>query len=520
MSKRVLSAFLVVPALFLGLNFFISPPVLVKTADAATISDFNVQAGPDNFAGEPGDYSMHFDLGAAPLLVGTKINIPFPTGFSFDGETDVSMASPQQFRCATPVGTRKATCTVSDSVAGIVYIDAIGVINTSSPNTSYTLTADTTAGGFATSNPFSVGTAQSGGGEDEGGTKFPPAFGKCPHWYSFGCWLKNAMLYLPKVVIALIFVIVEEIIKFLIGALVLVGEKVLDFSKDLNNSFNIDGPLSGALLPAAYTGYQITLGFTNIGFVLAIIIIAFATILRMESYAIKKALPRLIVTAIIINFSLFFAVSIIQFSNTIGNGLHDVVLSGINNKTEFGSFFESNDAGPSFVIANLSGLGGFEVIINNLINGIVGVVILLIFGIIYFFALIATAIMMLIRYMALNFLIIGLPIALLVNIFPNLSVPGGGNLWKDWTKSITRRGIFYPAMMFFLAIGTLMMSTIATPPGAHSTIGGFGNLLMVVGVLIGGLMVSQKLGLAGAAGANMAASWATKKAGGIAGHGL
>lgn len=54
-------------------------------------------------------------------------------------------------------------------------------------------------------------------------------------------------------------------------------------------------------------GWNIVLNFANLGFVLAIIVIAFATIFRVESYALKQTLWKLIVAAILVNFSLFIA---------------------------------------------------------------------------------------------------------------------------------------------------------------------------------------------------------------------
>src|SRR5690348_2301292 len=55
---------------------------------------------------------------------------------------------------------------------------------------------------------------------------------------------------------------------------------------------------------AVQSGFQVTLAVANLGFILAIIIIALATILRRETYGIKKSLWKLIVAAILVNFSL------------------------------------------------------------------------------------------------------------------------------------------------------------------------------------------------------------------------
>ena len=56
-------------------------------------------------------------------------------------------------------------------------------------------------------------------------------------------------------------------------------------------------------LPAVSNGLDSTIKIANLAFVLAIIVIAFATIFRWENYAAKKMLPRLIIAALLVNFS-------------------------------------------------------------------------------------------------------------------------------------------------------------------------------------------------------------------------
>src|SRR4030042_5966834 len=64
-----------------------------------------------------------------------------------------------------------------------------------------------------------------------------------------------------------------------------------------------------------HTGWQIVLNFANLGFVLAIIVIAFSTIFRRESYAMKQTLWKLIVAALLVNFSLVIAGAFINVSD-------------------------------------------------------------------------------------------------------------------------------------------------------------------------------------------------------------
>ncbi|MBU0671282.1 type IV secretion system protein, partial [Patescibacteria group bacterium] len=56
-------------------------------------------------------------------------------------------------------------------------------------------------------------------------------------------------------------------------------------------------------LPAVVQGWEVVLNLTNMFFVLMLLIIAFATVLKIESYSYKKLLPTLVIVAILVNFS-------------------------------------------------------------------------------------------------------------------------------------------------------------------------------------------------------------------------
>jgi hypothetical protein len=102
------------------------------------------------------------------------------------------------------------------------------------------------------------------------------------------------------------------------------------------------------------TGFSVTLGIANLGFVLGIIIVALATILRRETYGIKNILWKIVVMAILANFALVIAAPIIGFANGLTSYFINSMPGG------------SNTAGSS---GNYGGFSGF----NNLSNGIAGI---------------------------------------------------------------------------------------------------------------------------------------------------
>jgi hypothetical protein len=69
--------------------------------------------------------------------------------------------------------------------------------------------------------------------------------------------------------------------------------------------------------PAVQIGFSVSLAIANLGFVLGIIIIAIATIIRNQTYGIKQLLWKLVMMAILVNFGLVIAAPIVGFANSM-----------------------------------------------------------------------------------------------------------------------------------------------------------------------------------------------------------
>src|SRR4030043_186386 len=65
----------------------------------------------------------------------------------------------------------------------------------------------------------------------------------------------------------------------------------------------------------AQTGWGMSRDFANLLFILFMVVVAFATILRLERYGAKQLLPTIIIIALLINFSFVICAVIIDFSN-------------------------------------------------------------------------------------------------------------------------------------------------------------------------------------------------------------
>lgn len=82
-------------------------------------------------------------------------------------------------------------------------------------------------------------------------------------------------------------------------------------------------------------GFQFTSGLANMFLILILVVLAFAIILRIESFQVKKALPRLLIVALLLNFSLLFIGMLVDISQVI----YETILTGVGTtgETAFGT---------------------------------------------------------------------------------------------------------------------------------------------------------------------------------------
>ena len=85
----------------------------------------------------------------------------------------------------------------------------------------------------------------------------------------------------------------------------------------------------------------------NICFIIFLLVIIYSQItgLGINNYGIKKSLPRLIITAIIVNFSFLFCAIAVDISNIIGNGLKDLLAGITDSAISTGTIDPSKNTG-------------------------------------------------------------------------------------------------------------------------------------------------------------------------------
>jgi hypothetical protein len=307
-------------------------------------------------------------------------------------------------------------------------------------------------------------------------------------------------------------------------------------------------------LPMIQVGFGVSLSIANLGFVLGIIAIAVATILRIESYGMKQILWKLILMAILVNFSMGIAGTIVGFSNSLANYFMDrasptvgVPIPGQWEKGNTFKFVEAITTGLSPQIAykapileadgiadvsSWTGLTGLVIAVSSFFfTGIFLAVIAF-----FFFAL---AILFLIRFVFLGILLILMPLAWMMWVFPLFKAN-----WDKWWHHFIRWCFFAPIAIFFIYLAVLstqqdagkqfftkygqsqsvagLRTTSATNSVARLTnsntglLNAIAQMFVLSGLLFGGLFAANSLGIVGASNIMGAAKAGGKALGGFA----
>lgn len=300
--------------------------------------------------------------------------------------------------------------------------------------------------------------------------------------------------------------LIGNLLMGLIGRLLAMAAVAVDFAINLGNDILI--------LDAVQKGWTIMLQFTNLGFILGIIIIAFATILHIESYALKQILWKLIVAALLVNFSLVIAGAFISISN-ITSAYFIEATSTSNLAEALGNAIQPQklQTPPSTTGENIinwfSGLAP-----AGWIKYLINIFFIVIFGFLAALTLLTLFIMLLVRVIALIFLLILSPLIWLCWIFPSTQ-----QYWSKWWSEFIKWNFFAPAVLFFVYLSVLTsqqldraneslpsLRWLKTTPIISSLDSFFGindfiytalRLIVILSLLIGGIFVANKFGIAG-----------------------
>ena len=267
-------------------------------------------------------------------------------------------------------------------------------------------------------------------------------------------------------------------------------------------------------VPTVVQGWVIVRDISNMFFILILLIIAFATILRYEEYSAKKLLPKLLIMAVLINFSKTIfglmidasQVAMLTFVNAFSSGGgHFIEMFQVNkwlSLSKDGSMVDKAVDQWSTVVAIILGL--FAAILTFVVVAA-------------FLAVLVMRIIMLWIYTILSPL-----------VFMGFAIPGiakyTGKIWEDFTKQL----VVGPVLGFFLWLALTTASSSSdllsgqslTSGTANSQVcvgvgslfcaGEFQKFIIVIGLLMGGMMVAQQMGGAISKAASFGENWSKK----------
>jgi hypothetical protein len=253
-------------------------------------------------------------------------------------------------------------------------------------------------------------------------------------------------------------------------------------------------------------GWVIIRDICNMFFILILLVISLATILRIQTYKAQSLLLPLLIAAFLVNFSRPIVELAIDASQILMYQFVNMLSSTGGSTSDVGSLVTIKEN-----ILN-SFWNGTEVLKNVFtaqFNEMLGLVVAIMFAIVFLIVLclvyLAMALYLIIRLVALTILIILSPLGFFFNILPQTK-SYASKYWSELSKYL----IFGPIMAFFIYLASVLANELTVVKLSQITIGGdrilplsdmFGDILQYIIVLVflySSIWIARQLGIWGA----------------------
>lgn len=315
-------------------------------------------------------------------------------------------------------------------------------------------------------------------------------------WIETG--VKNAFIYLLNFLLAAIIGLVG-------GILTLVGigfdEAIRYTVTDFSSTF---GPVSEGV-SLAWSGFR---DVANIVMIAMFVFVAFAVILNIEQYGLKRFGVRILVVAVLINFSLFFTKAIVDISNVTATQFRNAIQ--VENTS-------GEASGISDIFLQKSGIVEFSYLSAKATLDRIGTkgreagfgkTLLYTFTLVVFYsALIAVLlfglILLVTRMVVLTVLMFTSALAFIAYLIPKY----GDGLWSKWWNALIQNALFAPLFMMMIWATVNVISKLggeASPTldklveNSNTAWPAMLNLMVVVGLLYASTKVANELSIKGA----------------------
>lgn len=315
---------------------------------------------------------------------------------------------------------------------------------------------------------------------------------------------------------------IGDVIRILVGSIIylyiyFIGNLLLVIIKILVQVASYNDFVNSAVVKE---GWAIVRDLSNMFFIIILLAIAFGTILGYEQLNWKQRLPKLLIFAVLINFTRVISGVIIDFGQvimiTFVNGFKDAAGGNFAELLGIKQLLEVSVPGqlPQLQRVAAGDIGGaaidFIQVISAMIGGAIFATVALIMVLLITLVLVYRMVMLWI-YVTLS------PIAFILGAFPQ-----GESYYADWWKKMVSTVALGPVLAFFLWLTLLTVGQISIATGStlatNITLGSpttpiscgaseacqsdsILKFIVGIGMLMGGLTVAQ--GLASSAGEGM-----------------
>lgn len=319
----------------------------------------------------------------------------------------------------------------------------------------------------------------------------------------FWDWIVGALTFIPNLLV----IILLQVVILATGLLSAIVGSILTWV--ISPNF-VNVSYTSPTNPIIRIGLDITGGFVNIGLVLALIVIAFTTILRIEHYDTKRLLAKLILVALLVNFAPVICGLIVDACNIVMY------------------YFTQHVRGLSILTNTLRNIGDTlwrsitQIKLTEQVATIVVSLLFILFNLMLAFILLILTFLFVIRYVAIWLAVILAPIAFVCWILPATK-----RWWDWWWNNFLGWCLIGVTAGFFLYLSAKISENMgeifrnASMPDIEETSvanrTAFSTMLYQV-IPIASLYIGLTLGLqTGAMGAGAIINFARKTAKGVAG---
>lgn len=264
-----------------------------------------------------------------------------------------------------------------------------------------------------------------------------------------------------------------------VGTVITIVIKIFVSIAEYNNFINEDSIIDA---------WVIIRDLCNMFFILILLVIAFATILKIESYNAKKLLPKLLIMAVLINFSRTICGIFIDIGQVI-------MLTFISVLGDTGGDWINTLGVNNYMAAVSETKWSGELSIPNTAMGLVLSFVFLIIALVVMVVLLVVLVM---RIVLLWIYIVLSPLAFLL-----MSFPQGQKYASQWWGEFSKQIIVGPVLAFFMWFSLMAVKTVDVASLGDSKCFGptkilcpdqFLNFVIAIALLMGGLMITQRVG--------------------------